>query len=647
MCPIGTSIGMIIATAGHVDHGKTALVKALTGIDTDRLPAEKERGLTIELGFAFHKQGEGDAIGFVDVPGHEKFVRNMVAGVAGVDFVLLVIAADDGPMPQTLEHLAIMDNLGLTKGAVVLSKIDSVDAMRLQAVSQEIKALLAGTFLEGAPVFPVSAITDVGVKDLRIALHKAAGGPARDRSGGNFRLAIDRSFIVKGSGLVVTGTAFAGGVSVGDTLTISPSGLTVRVRGLHAQNAPAEGGFAGQRLALNITGPGVEKSSVGRGDWVVAPSLHAPTDRFDAMIRVLPSEARALKHWTSAHVHIGAQDVACHVAVLDSKPIPAGASAPVQIVCDKPMGCLCGDRLILRDQSARRTIAGGEVIDPFSPKRGRAKPARRVFLDGMVNENAATSLEALLNSQPTGLDLRRFALAWNLTDARLATLMDGQQMERVSQGSKLWGISIPHANALRAEQLGILQDFHQTTPHFLGLGEAELAKSLQLKRDPLLIRAALDRLVAEGMLARTGAVFHAPDHQAQPTVADVALWATIVPFLNAGGRRPPRVGELAAMLDQEAVSLLAFLDRAVSHGLLYPVAKNRYYPVAALRELASLAVDAADEAQIITAGAYRTTNGIGRNLTINLLEFFDKIGFTERVGDGHRIVRIVNEVFGS
>src|SRR5712692_5421016 len=292
---------MIVGTAGHIDHGKTALVRALTGVDTDRLPAEKARGITIDLGFAYRPVPGAETLGFVDVPGHENFIHNMLAGAIGIDFVLLVVAADDGPMPQTREHLQIIDLLGIEGGAVALTKIDRVESARVASARAEIEALLRGTALAGSPVFALSSITGDGVPALRAHLEAvAASPPPAGAADGCFRLAVDRCFTLSGSGTVVTGTVFSGSVAVGDHLLVSPSGWEVRVRSIHAQNRSAERGVAGQRCALNLVG--VEKKDIARGDWVLEPAVHGPTTRFDASLTLPPSAARTLQHWTPVQI---------------------------------------------------------------------------------------------------------------------------------------------------------------------------------------------------------------------------------------------------------------------------------------------------------------------------------------------------------
>ncbi|HZM33662.1 MAG TPA: selenocysteine-specific translation elongation factor, partial [Burkholderiales bacterium] len=389
---------MIVATAGHVDHGKTSLVRALTGVDTDRLPEEKKRGMTIDLGFAY-----AGPLGFVDVPGHERFVHNMLAGVGGVDFVLFVVAADDGPMPQTREHLAILDLLGVARGAVALTKIDRVGPERVAEVRTQIDALLAPTLLAGMPVFPVSSITSHGIDVLKLHLTQQQTKTALRSTEGHFRLSVDRAFTIAGAGLVVTGTALSGEVAVGDEARALIAGKTARVRGIHAQNAPAQRGRAGERLALNLAG--LDAGALARGDWIVRGEVPPPAWRFDARLRV--TDPKPLAHWTPVHVHLGAADVLGRVALLDNTGL-------VQIVLERPIGALRGDRFIVRDQSARRTLGGGMVIDVFPPPRGRARPERLAWLRTMETGNDREALERLLRENPLGIDLSRFLANRNL-----------------------------------------------------------------------------------------------------------------------------------------------------------------------------------------------------------------------------------------
>ena len=366
---------MIVGTAGHIDHGKTALVKALTGVDADRLKEEKARGITIDLGYAYSDLGDGRQLGFVDVPGHERFVHNMLAGATGIDAALLVVSAAEGIKPQTVEHLQIVDLLGLGRGLVALTKSDLANDDQILDRMAEIETLLGTTSLKGADIVPVSAVTGHGIDELKTKLLTL--GESGKGTTGFARLAVDRCFVLPGAGVVVTGTVHAGEIRVDDRVLLTPSGLEARVRSLHAQNRSAEIGRAGERCALNLTGPRLSKDAVRRGDWVVSPELHAPTDRLDVRLKLLSSESQPLKHWSPVHVHLGSAHVMGRVALLDGDRLPPGREAPAQLVLEEKVGALAGDRVILRDPSATRTIAGAAAIDPFGPPRNRRTPRAR------------------------------------------------------------------------------------------------------------------------------------------------------------------------------------------------------------------------------------------------------------------------------
>ena len=639
---------MIVATAGHIDHGKTLLVKALTGVDADRLPEEKRRGMTIDLGFAYRHFAEESVLGFVDVPGHERFVRNMLAGVGGIDFALLIVAADDGPMPQTEEHLAILDLLGVSVGAVALTKTDRVAPERALEAMEEIEVLVAGTTLEAAPVFPVSSITGEGVPDLRAHLEEQAQEIAARSDAGNFRLAVDRTFTIPGAGLVVTGTVYAGQVAVGDRLLLSPAGLPVRVRGIHAQDRQSEAGQAGERCALNITGADIDKDSVHRGDWVLGEGAHAPTRRADALIRILNAEPRSFRHWTPVHLHLAAAAGTGRVAILEGGSIPPGGTGLVQLVLDEPIGALSGDRFILRDQSARRTIGGGRIIDPFSPARGRARPQRLALVNTMAQIDPAKALTETLALTPGGVDLNRFAQARNIAPDEATALWQAVDMVRLGGARDLVGIARPAWDELRDAVVASLRDWHQRRPDQPGPEEERLRRTLPRATAPAVFSAALLDLLSEKRIARDGVYLTLPGHRATFSDADTALWEKVEPMLTEYGMRPPRVLEIAEEIALDGRATERFLTRMARAGMVVRVADNRFFlpeTVLSLAEMAeAMAAETADG--MFSAGAYNKRSGLGRNLAIELLEFFDKRGFSQRTGEGRKLVAVAREIFG-
>ena len=640
---------MLIATAGHVDHGKTVLVKALTGVDTDRLPEEKERGLSIDLGFAYHTRPDGAVLGFVDVPGHERFIRNMLAGVAAIDYALLVIAADDGPMPQTREHLAILDLLGVNAGAVVITKIDLADDSQAVAVAERVEKLVDGTGLEGAPVFPVSALSGAGMTALHEHLTELATErrAARVRTGARFRLAVDRCFTVRGAGVVVTGAVFSGEVAVGDRLVLAPAGIGVRVRSIHAQSRPAAHGTGGERCAINLAGTELGRSDIRRGDWLTGEPAPAVSQRFDAELRVLASEERPLAHWTPVHVHAGAASLTGRVAVLEGRSIAPGSHGLAQVVVDQPFVGVRGDRFILRDQSARRTVAGGAVLDPAGAVRGRARPERIAALRAMAASDPDAALAALLATSVNGIDLDHFADAWNLQPAEAEASFQRAGVETVAlPRGRSAGFARDDWQSLLEELLAAVRRIHEEAPERAGAESAELAGGTGRSRE--VAAAAVGALVRNGRLVREGRYLRVPEHEPRLSPRDAALWSKVSIHLGEDAVKPPVLAELAGTLGVDRSLLALFLGRSTGRGLLVKVAPNRFFHPGAVRRLAEVAeglAAAADDGRF-DAKTFRDTSGIGRNLTIQVLEYFDGAGLTRRIGDARIVVRRAADLFG-
>lgn len=635
---------MIVATAGHIDHGKTTLVKALTGVDTDRLPEEKKRGISIDLGFAYTRTADGHAVAFVDVPGHERFVRNMLAGVCGIDYVMLVVAADDGVMPQTVEHLHIVDILGVRRGIAVITKCDRVNDARVAEVAEEVRTLLSSTGLAAIDVEHVCAATGDGVEVLHQTLATAARRHRRQWDAGrNLRYAIDRVFTVAGSGTVVTGTVFHGRVAVGDKLMLTPSGIEVRVRGIQKDGAPASQVVAGERGALNITGANV--AQVQRGDWVVAPSIHAPTQRFDVRLHVLLGETQALKHWTPVHLHLGTADTTARVAIRRGESLAPGTSGVVQIVTDRPVATLQGDRFIVRDQSATRTLGGGIVLDPFARPARRGAPCRAAALDRADPEAA---LAALIACVPGGVDLADFERALNLTPERGAMLAGNAEV--VVLGKKLRTALLPAAVAsARHGVLDALARFHRESPQAVGIDVALLRKVVAPEWPTDAFHALLQELVDRKSIEVAGAQARLPAHVATGNAADEKIWQVVQPILDDAGLKPPKLSELAARAGIKEALLKDFLHRKARTYEVIRVTAERFYPRATLAGLGSLAQDLANACPDgrISVAQFRDASGIGRGLAIEILECLDRLGITRRVGDSRVAGKDVGSVLGS
>jgi selenocysteine-specific elongation factor len=622
---------MIVALAGHVDHGKTALVRALTGIDPDRLPDEKARGMTIDLGFAHTVLSGGQTVGFVDVPGHERFLTNMLAGVLSIDSTLLVVAADDGPMPQTHEHLAVLALTGISDIAVAITKIDRVDAVRVGEVADEVRGLLARAGYGEPDIMPVSAIEGSGMDALRGWLAAKAGNWQPRSASGGFRLAIDRGFLVPGTGLVVTGTVTSGQVSVGDRLLLSPSRLGARVRGIQVHHAEAAVASAGDRCALAITGARIEKATVRRGDWLVAPELHAPTTRLDALVRSV--EGRTVKHAAPVHAHLGSASIPGRVLV--------GADGFVHLTLQRETAALFGDRIILRDDATGRVVAGGHVVDPFPPSRRVAKDRRAASLAAMALPDAQQALDALLRVEGW-VDLAGFGLARNLDG--LDGLGGGIRIGRASEPIL---VSADTKEALGAAMIAALAAWHEKNPALPGPGKAALLGNLRAW-PAVVAEAELLERIGRGEIVQTGAVYHLPGHRARLTSADETAWKRIEPAIAADRLRPPRVREVAELLSmppEETESLMVRLER---FGRLVRVAPNRFFQrdgVVALGEIAA-ALAGESEDGTFTARSFNERSGIGRNLTIQVLEYLDKAGVTRRTGEFRHIVRSAADVMG-
>lgn len=623
---------MIVGTAGHIDHGKTALLQALTGQAGDRRREERERGMTIDLGYLYAALEPGAQLtGFIDVPGHERFTHNMLAGAQGIDLVLLVVAADDGVMPQTREHLAIVQLLGIPRALVVISKCDRVDSARVQIVREQIRTLLAPGPYADAPLIALSSVTGEGIETLRQALLEAQREVLQRSTEGGFRLAIDRAFSVAGAGIVVTGTALSGRVAVGDTLLLGPQGKPVRIRGLHAQNQTADSAFAGQRVALNLSAERLALEQIHRGHWLLAEGLYAPTQRLDIDMQLLAGEPRAFEHFQPVHVHLGTQDVTGRVALLEGTSLAPGGRMFAQLLLNTAVHAVKGDPLILRDQSAQRTLGGGRVLDPFAPTRQRRSPERLAQLDALANRATLEDvLPAMLAHSDTGLDPQRLERQFNRPRSSWM-LPDDVRLIDTRQGPLLFSAS--RWEALKAPLVDQLARFHQIEPDQMGPDRDRLRRFAGSTLERPTFISLLDELLASGAIVSSGPWLHLPEHQVRLSEKDEALWQCLQPLFEQAGFDPPWVRNLG----HDEATVRALLRKMARLGLLHQVVNDLFYTDSMIRRLAAMLVQLADADPVIQVAAFRDAIGLGRKRSIQILEYFDRIGLTRRFGDRRQI----------
>ena len=603
---------MIIATAGHVDHGKTTLLQAITGVNADRLPEEKKRGMTIDLGYAYWPQPDGRILGFIDVPGHEKFLSNMLAGVGGIDHALLVVACDDGVMAQTREHLQILQLTGNPQITVALTKADRVDEARIEEVRAEIKATLGNYGFAESVLFVTAASEGRGIEELREHLLQLTSREhARDHS---FRLAIDRAFTVKGAGLVVTGTALSGEVNVGDTLWLTGVNKPMRVRSLHAQNQATDRAQAGQRIALNIAGD-AQKEELNRGDWLLAD---APPEAFTRVIVSL-EHAAPLMQWQPLHIHHAASHVTGRISLLE------GTLA--ELVFDTPLWLADNDRLVLRDISARTTLAGARVVTLNPPRRGKRKPEYLQWLSAL--ENAQSDGDAL------ALHLTRGAV--NIPDFAWARQLNGNGMRPLIEqhGFIQAGYSLLDATVAARWQRKILDtlatyhDQHRDEP---GPGRERLRRMALPMEDEALVLLLIEKMRESGVIHSHHGWLHLPDHKAGFSDEQQAIWQKAEPLF---GDEPWWVRDLAKQTGTDEQMMRVVLRQAAQQGIITAIVKDRYYRNDRIVAFANLIRELDQERGSTCAADFRDRLNVGRKLAIQILEYFNRIGFTRRRGNDH------------
>jgi selenocysteine-specific elongation factor len=618
---------VIVTLAGHVDHGKTSLVQALTGVNTDRLAEEKRRGLTIDLGFAYLTDND-TTLGFVDVPGHHRFIHNMVAGISSQQHALLVIAADDGPMPQSREHLQILELIGVTDGVIALTKCDRVDAEREQQAEAEIRALTAGSFLEAAPIFHTSATTGAGVDELLAHLGAANERYQVSVEARNFRLAVDRAFNVRGSGLVVTGTVHAGTVEVEDELVVFPGAGKVRVRGIHAQNQEASRASVGDRCAINLVGLSLD--DVSRGSWLSGESAQSGGStgghtQLAIELTVLKDYPREVRHWTPVHVYHATSHATGRLALLDRDVVRPGESGLAEIVLDEPLLGKRGDRVVLRDQGLDLTLGGGSVVYNRWTTERRRDPNRLRELKAYAEPDPQASFARLLELGP--LDLDAFRACWDPLPADLDEMVrnaDGQLHDGYLIADALWAQWL-------ASTFAEVQARHTADSTLQGLKANELSTGVpeRFRGDVLTV------LAVDGKLTQRSGHFLPAAHEAELSPAEASLFEQLTAHLDQ--QQPPSLGDLAKLLRIPIPKLQRDLQPLVGKRRLVQISSNRYYLPKQITPLVEVA-DQLSESATLTVRQFRDAAGIGRNVAIEVLEYFDSRGYTKRNGDTRQVV---------
>ena len=603
---------MIIATAGHVDHGKTTLLQAITGVNADRLPEEKKRGMTIDLGYAYWPQPDGRVLGFIDVPGHEKFLSNMLAGVGGIDHALLVVACDDGVMAQTREHLAILQLTGNPQLTVALTKADRVEEARIDEVRQEVLAALSEYGFKDVALFVTVATEGRGIDALRDHLQQI---PSREQASHHrFRLAIDRAFTVKGAGLVVTGTALSGEVNVGDTLWLTGVNKPMRVRGLHAQNQPVEQAHAGQRIALNIAGD-AEKDQLNRGDWLLADAPPEPSERIIVSLQT----HTPLTQWQPLHIHHAASHITGRVSLLENDL--------AELVFDSPLWLANNDRLVLRDISARETLAGARVVMLDPPRRGKRKPEYLQWLAALAQtRDDKSALD--IHLERGAVDLAAFAWARQLSGEGLRLLT--QEPGFIQAGNSL--LNAPVAARWQRKVLSTLATYHEQHQDEPGPGRERLRRMALPMEDDALVLLLIENMRESGVIASHHGWLHLPEHKAGFTAEQDAVWQKVAALF---GDEPWWVRDLARETNTDEQLMRQVLRHAAQQGMIVAIVKDRYYRNDRIVAFANL-IRELDQARGSTCAAdFRDRLNVGRKLAIQILEYFNRIGFTRRRGNDH------------
>ncbi|MEJ2285195.1 MAG: selenocysteine-specific translation elongation factor [Desulfobacterales bacterium] len=630
---------IILGTAGHIDHGKTSLIKAITGTDTDRLKEEKKRGITIELGFASLDLPGGQHLGIVDVPGHEKFVKNMVAGATGIDIVVMVIAADEGVMPQTREHMEICTLLGIEHGLIAMTKTDMVEEEWLELALEDIREFCQGTFLEDSPIIPVSSVTGEGLPELISALDDIAGSiPVRPPSS-LFRLPIDRVFTMKGFGTVITGTLVSGQINVGDTIMVFPAGITSKVRGLQVHNQSAESAAAGMRTAINFQG--LDKAAVKRGDVLSVPGALVASYMVDISFHYLASNKKPLKNRTLVRFHTGTSEVMGYLILLDQEELPAGQTTVAQLRLDSPVAIVKDDRFVVRSYSPVRTIGGGQVLNPIPQKHKRM---RGDVVEGLQHL-AGDDPESIISQQIQqagygGVSFSHLKIMTNLTDKQLDTACQHLLSQKaIIQTDKEKRIFLHQAvfDQLINKSSEYLGAYHADNPLKAGMPKEELKSKFPQLSDPKIFNLVLNQMIKSNQIVQEENTVRLSDHRVSLGADHADVRKKIINLYQQGGLQPPYFRDVPKLLDVDPQHTKDVMLLLVEEGLIVKTKDDLYFHIDAITGLKNKLVEFLKSNGDITTPQFKEMTGVSRKFVIPLIEYFDASKVTLRVGDSRKL----------
>jgi len=626
---------IILGTAGHIDHGKTSLIKALTGINTDRLKEEQIRGITIELGFAYMNLPSGQHLGIVDVPGHEKFVKNMVAGATGIDIVAMVIAADEGIMPQTREHMEICTLLGIQHGLVVLTKVDLVDEEWQEMVSDEIGKFVQGTFLEGKAIVPVSSATGQGLPEFVKALDDLSKIVTPRSSAGIFRLPVDRVFTMKGFGTVITGTLASGKVRIGDMIMIYPSEITSKVRGVQVHNESVDEAEAGMRTAVNFQG--LEKASVNRGDVLSGPNALISSYMLDVSLHFLKSNKKSMKNRTRVRFHSGTSEILGNLILLDREELAPGEKAAVQLRLDAPLALVKDDRFVIRSYSPVRTVGGGHVLNPIPQKHKRFKSEVIEGVKGLA-ENSPEDIVSyhLKESGYRGAAFSELKIMTNIPEKQLDQIMQGLLSKRnaiqIDRENRIY-IHSESFEKLKKETHEYLAAYHKANPLKAGMPKEELKSKFPASLSVKLFNLLLVQSVKEKEIVQDENTISLAAHQVSLGADQADVRDKILEAYMKGGLTPPYFKDVSKSLNIEAAQAKEVLTLLIDEGHIVKVKEDLYFHVKALDDLKKKIVDFLAAKGEMGPSDFKDMTGLSRKYLIPLLEYFDSKNVTIRVGD--------------